>query len=144
LRTGAITLSIESQFGNVFLIGLAINKIASSIPVNEQSALEMELIVVEAVNNAVEHGHQHRRSKQVMVQVRLESDFIGFTVIDRGAPINFEKALAAASGMENAPDIERGRGLGIIRALTDEIRYERKREANYITLIKYLKHYRCP
>jgi serine/threonine-protein kinase RsbW len=139
LRTGAITLSIESQRGNIFLIGLAINRIASSIPVSEQSAFEMELAVVEAVNNAVEHAHNYRRRKRVTVQVRLEPEIVNFTVIDRGAPINFEAAAAAATGMENAPGIERGRGLGIIRALMDEVRYDRKGQMNQITLVKYLK-----
>jgi serine/threonine-protein kinase RsbW len=139
LRTGRVTLSIESQFGSVFLIGLAVNKIASSIPVSQQTAFEMELAVVEAVNNAIEYAHQSRKNKQVTVQVNLESDFIAFTVIDRGSPIDFETAMAAAAGMENAPAIERGRGLGIIHSIMDEVKYERKGQANHITLIKYLK-----
>jgi serine/threonine-protein kinase RsbW len=139
LRTGTISLSIESEFGNVFLIGLAINKIACSIPLSQQTAFEMELAVVEAVNNAVEHAHQHRRDKRVTVQLSVEPNLISFTVIDKGPPINFETLISAAAGMENAPEIERGRGLAVIRALVDEIRYERRGKANRITLIKYLK-----
>jgi serine/threonine-protein kinase RsbW len=139
LRTGAITLSIESEFGNVFLIGLAINKIACSIPLGEQAAFEMELAVVEAVNNAVEHAHRQRRDKRVTVQVDIEPNLISFTVIDQGPPIGFEALMPAAEGMENAPEIERGRGLAMIRALMDEVRFERKGKANHIMLIKYLK-----
>lgn len=139
MRTGAITLSIGSHSENVFLIGLAINKIAASIPVTEQAAFEMEVAVVEAVNNAIEHAHHHNPAKQVTVEVRLETDIVRFTIIDQGAPIDFEAAMDAAAGMENAPQIERGRGFGIIRALMDEIKYQRNGCANYVTLLKYLK-----
>jgi serine/threonine-protein kinase RsbW len=138
LRTGKITLSIESQFDNVFLIGLAINRIASSIPVSEQAAFEMELAVVEAVNNAIEHAHDHQRNRQITVRLQLRSDFVQFQIIDRGAPIDFDAAMAASPNLESAGELERGRGLSIIRALMDEVRYERRHESNHITLVKYL------
>jgi serine/threonine-protein kinase RsbW len=139
LRTGAITFSIESEFGNVFLVGLAINKIACSIPLSQEAAFEVELAVVEAVNNAVEHANRHRRDKRVTVQVNVECKFISLTVIDKGAPIHPETFISAAAGMENASEIERGRGLAIIYALMDEVRCERRGKANHVTLIKYLK-----
>ncbi|HUN58758.1 MAG TPA: ATP-binding protein [Candidatus Binataceae bacterium] len=139
MPTGGITLSIESQFENIFLVGQAINKIVSSIPVSEKTAFEMELAVVEALNNAVEHAHHLQRAKRVKVRVSLESDLVSFTVIDQGAPFDFEAAMRTAAIMENVPEVERGRGLGIIRSLMDEIKYERKGKANHITLIRYLK-----
>jgi serine/threonine-protein kinase RsbW len=138
LRNGEITLSIESDFENVFLIGLAVNKIASSIALSEQSAFEMEVAVVEAVNNSVEHAHHHQREKPVTVLVQLLTDRIDFTVIDRGAPIDFEAAMALSTVIEDAAEVERGRGLQIMHALMDEVKYERKGETNHIRLVKYL------
>jgi len=138
LRTGEITLSIESQFENVFLIGLAVNKIASFIPVSKQAAFEMEIAVVEAVNNAIEHAHRHQRGKRVTVRLNLLSDRIQFTVVDRGVELDFKALMGTSAGIENADEIERGRGLKIIDALMDEVRYERKGETNQITLVKYL------
>jgi serine/threonine-protein kinase RsbW len=139
LRTREITLSIESQFGNVPLIGLALSKIASYASASKQEISEMEVAVVEAVNNAVEHAHHHRREKLVTVRVRLSSDRIRFTVIDSGPSIDFKAALAVSAALENATEIERGRGLKIIRSLMDEVKYERKGETNQVTLVKYLK-----
>ena len=138
MRTGKITLSIESQFDSVFLIGLAINRIAFSIPVSEQAAFEMELAVVEAVNNAIEHAHHHQRNRQITVRLQLRPDLIQFQIIDRGAPIDFDAAMAASPNLESTGELERGRGLSIIRALMDEVRYERRHETNHITLVKYL------
>jgi serine/threonine-protein kinase RsbW len=138
LRTGEVTLSIESQFGNVFLIGLAVNKIATFIPASNQLAFEMEVAVVEAVNNAVEHAHHCQRDKQVTVQIGLLSDRITFAVIDSGAAFDFKVAMAVSAGTENASEAERGRGLKIIDELMDELKYERKGETNHITLVKYL------
>jgi serine/threonine-protein kinase RsbW len=139
LRQGAITLSIESEVENVYLIGLAVNRIASSIPVSSQSAFEMELAVLEVVNNAIEHAHNYQRSKQVTVRLRLRSDRVQFTIIDRGARFDLAAALAASSRLEQGEEPERGRGLMIVQGLVDEVRYERKGETNHITLTKYLK-----
>jgi serine/threonine-protein kinase RsbW len=138
LRTGEITLSIDSQFGDVFLIGLAVHKIASSIPVSDQSAFEMELAVVEAVNNAVEHAHHFQRSTLVTVRVGLSSNRIKFTILDSGAAFDFEAAMAMSAGSGNPTEAERGRGLKIMDELMDEVKYERSGETNQITLVKYL------
>jgi serine/threonine-protein kinase RsbW len=139
LRQGAITLSIESETQNVYLIGLAVNRIASSIPVSSQSSFEMELAVVEAVNNAIEHAHNFQRNKQVTVRLRIHSDHLQFTIIDRGAPFDFAAALTMSSRLESGEEPERGRGLKIIQGLMDEVRYARKGETNQITLIKRFK-----
>lgn len=139
MRQGAITLSIESETQNVYLIGLAINRIASSIPVSSQSAFEMELAVVEAVNNAIEHAHSYQRNKQVTVRLRVHADRVQFTIIDRGAPFDFAAGLATSARLEPGEEAERGRGLKIIQQLMDEVRYDRRGETNQITLVKYLK-----
>ncbi len=140
LRDREITLSIESHSANVSLVGLAINKIASHASVSKQAAFEMEVAVVEAVNNAIEHAHKHQREKLVAVRVRLTPDRIKLTVIDSGAPIDFKAAMAVSAALDNPGEVERGRGLKIIQALMDEVKYERKGETNQITLVKYLKH----
>jgi serine/threonine-protein kinase RsbW len=139
VRKGAITLSIASEAGNTFLIGLAINRIASSIPVSDQSAFEMELAVVEAVNNAVEHAHHYQPEKLVSVRVRLNSDHLHFVIVDQGAPFDFAAALASYVQAPGGEEPERGRGLKIIQELMDEVTYERKGDTNQITLVKYLK-----
>ena len=139
MRKGEITLSIESQFGNVFLVGLAVNRIASFAEASEQSAFEMEVAVVEAVNNAVEHAHRHQRDKLVTVRVRLASDRINFVIIDHGAPIDFKMAIAASARPKSPSELERGRGLTIIRQLMDEVKWRRQGKTNQLTLVKYLK-----
>lgn len=139
MRKGAITLSIGSEAVNVSLIGLAINRIASSILASDQAAFEMELAVVEAVNNAIEHAHHYEPEKPVTVRLRLAEDHIQFTIIDEGAPFDFAGGLAMAAKNDTGEEPERGRGLAIIQKLMDEIRYERRGETNQITLLKYLK-----
>ena len=52
MRTGSISLTIDSEFQHVFLVGIAVQQICSWIPLSDQSAFEMEMAVVEAVNNS--------------------------------------------------------------------------------------------
>ncbi|MGA2411864.1 MAG: ATP-binding protein [Candidatus Binataceae bacterium] len=139
MRTGKITLTIESRFENVFLVGLAVNRITSSISLSEQLAFEMEVAAVEAVNNAVEHAHHHQANKRITVRVQLNSDHIQFTIVDRGEPIDFERVMSGSTPAASTGEPERGRGLKIIKGLMDEVRYKRKGATNQITLVKYLK-----
>jgi serine/threonine-protein kinase RsbW len=99
----------------------------------------MELAVVEAVNNAIEHAHHYQPEKLVSVRVRLNADHLHFVVIDQGPPFDFAAALAAFARDPAGEEPERGRGLKIIQELMDELRYEHKNETNQITLVKYLK-----
>jgi len=121
----------------VLLIGLAVNKIPSFYSISKQSAFEMEVAVMEAVNNAVEYAHHHNREKVAKVRVRIPPDHIRFIVVDSGEPFDFKAAIAASVGLKNAHKVELGRGFSTIRALVDQVKYERKGETNQITLVKY-------
>jgi len=48
-----IKLTIDSDLTHVFLVGLAVNKICSHIPLTELQSYQIETCVVEAVNNTI-------------------------------------------------------------------------------------------
>lgn len=140
MRTGTITLSIDSCLDDVFLVGLAVNKICAFVPLDETAAYHAELCVVEAVNNAIEHGYASKPGQTVAVVVSLAPDRITFTVRDNGPPIEravWERLLAEP--VEHDLLAEGGRGLFIIQRLMDELRYEREGTANALTFVKRLK-----
>jgi serine/threonine-protein kinase RsbW len=138
LRKGEITLSIGSSFRDVFLVGLAVNKIAAFAQVGSQSAFGIEVAVVEAVNNAIEHAHHQQPNKRVAIQIYTYPDRIKVTIIDRGAPIDFTALMAASANLKDEAKLERGRGLGIMRRLIDDVAYHRVGNTNQIVLVKYL------
>ncbi len=98
----------------------------------------MELAVVEAVNNAIEHANHRQSDELVTVRVRTSPDRIEFTVIDSGEPFDFKAAIAVSLPLSKSGGLERGRGLEVIQGLMDVVKYERVGETNQLTLVKHL------
>ncbi len=138
MRTGSIALTIDSEFRNVFLVGLAVQSIYASIPLSEQSAYEMEMAVVEAVNNSIEHACHNCAGHPITICMHLTEDRITFVIADDG---DIVMSLAATPTLDDSvaiPPRERGRGVQIIRALMDEVAYRHDGASNILTMVKYL------
>ena len=140
MRTGSIALTIDSEFRNVFLVGLAVQSICASIPLSEQSAYEMEMAVVEAVNNSIEQSCHNRAGHPITICMHLTVDRITFVIADDGDTIMSLHAAPALEDSDTAtmPPRERGRGVQIIRALMDEVAYRTEGTSNILTMVKYL------
>ncbi|MGX7895970.1 ATP-binding protein [Tsuneonella sp. HG222] len=97
------------------------------------AALDLELALVEAANNIVEHGGDGTGT--------IALDFF----VDRGTAVVTlsDSGIAAPqrfySECREVPlDAESGRGMGIVRSCVDAIQYETKDGHNTLTLTKLL------
>jgi anti-sigma regulatory factor (Ser/Thr protein kinase) len=138
MRTGSIALTIDSQFRNVFLVGLAVQRICLSIPLSEQSAYEMEMAVVEAVNNSIEHACHNQPGHPITIRMNLSEDRITFVVSDGGEAVEYFREMPALEDAGHSQPAERGRGVQIMRALMDEVGYRTDGNSNLLTMVKYL------
>ncbi len=75
----------------------------------------------EALMNACLHGGAARRGESVELGIALHADRVEFDVRDRGpfTPVNGREAAALPDD-----DSESGRGLALIHATMDEVRFE--------------------
>jgi anti-sigma regulatory factor (Ser/Thr protein kinase) len=85
---------------------------ACGLPAEE--AYQVKLALSEAVANAIEHGSA-RRDDRIEMSVASEDDALVFTVTDTGTFVNRSA---------RSPNAERGRGLGFIELLMDELEIE--------------------
>ena len=138
MRTGSINLTIDSQFQHVFLVGLAVQRICSAIPLGEQSAYEMEMAVVEAVNNSIEHACHNRPGYPITVHVNLGEDRITFVVADAGEAVEYFREMPALEDADPAHPALRGRGIQMMRAVMDEVGKRTDGALNLLTMVKYL------
>lgn len=137
MRVGAITLAIDSRVENVFLVGLAVNKICASIPLSEQAAYEAEVSVVEAVNNVIKHAYGNEAGHTVEVVVTVGTGAVTFEVCDTGRPLErLEVRLPPVDSDDYESLPEGGRGLYIMHAFSDQVRYDRSGGRNVLTLVK--------
>ena len=137
-----ITFTIESDLKNVFLIGLAVNNIASYIGFNELESYRLELCVVEAVNNAIIHAYNKEAGNKVEVVFKIYPDRLVLDVYDTGKPMRGHLLKQNdISSLECEPDEtgnvpEGGRGLAIMKAIMDSVDYKTEDGKNRLTMTK--------
>lgn len=137
-RTGSITLTIDSRLEHVFLIGLTVNKLCAAAGLSELEAYQVELSVVEAVNNAIEHGYACEPGHPVELRITVDPASLAFAIADQG--ITMPENAAAAVGTSDEPSLaEGGRGLLIMQSFMDAVIYEHRDGRNVRTLVKRLK-----
>ncbi len=135
-----IQFVIDSDLANVSLVGMAVNKICSQIPLSDMESYSVELCVVEAVNNSILHAYGNKRGKPVEISFVLHSDRLILEICDEGTPMGQEKLDRRDVFSFDPDDIETipegGRGLAIIREVMDSVAYRTKDGKNYFTLTK--------
>ena len=110
----------------------AIRKTIESFAVDrgfcEAKVRDLSLAVAEALFNAMDHGCCE--DDLISIEVGYQPDQIEVAVEDGGAAseercVELEKSLNGGVCPEPEADLERGRGLFLIRAKADEVRVER-------------------
>lgn len=124
----SIQLRIDSRLEDIAMVGVASRAWAMLAGLDETQAFNVELCVVEAVTNSVEHGYQCEQGHPVDVVVRLTSTLLEFEVRDQGKGLGAEHAKAEPTTAEAAlavPDAmsPRGRGGFLIDELMDHVDY---------------------
>lgn len=122
MRTGALTFKIDSRLEHVALVGTAVRAICAAVPLDDDEAGNIELCVVEAVNNAIEHAYGEP-GYPVEIDVSLAVDTLDIAVRDRGRSMDWTRACAEADAYAADTLNEGGRGLFIVRALMDRVSY---------------------
>ena len=99
------------------------------------------IAVTEAVNNAIKHGNQNDKEKNVHLALKLEDGVIQFEIKDEGAGFDY-KNLPDPTAPENL-EKPGGRGIFLMKNLSDEVTFKedgRIVELNfYISWFSFLK-----
>ena len=83
---------------------------------------DVEIALREALANAIIHGNHENPRKHVYVRFRCEPDEVSFAVKDEGRGFDLNK-IADPTAPENTGAVH-GRGVYLMRALMDEVRFE--------------------
>jgi len=71
MRAGTVRLAIDSRIDQVHMIGWAVRGVCAAIAMSEKDAYQVELCIVEAVNNAIEHAYASEAGHEVSVVVSV-------------------------------------------------------------------------
>lgn len=133
-----IRLSIDSRLEQVRVLSGALRGIGKELALTDDKLGQLELMLVEAVNNVIEHAYQLQDGNDVHVRVEYTPTEIHLIVSDNGHAM--PDALHTESrAMPNPEDLpEGGWGMGLIHLLADSIRYIRDTKGNHLFMSKQL------
>jgi serine/threonine-protein kinase RsbW len=133
-----IKLAIKSALEDVSLVGMAINKICSVIPLSDVEAYQAELCVVEACTNAIKHAYNHSANHDVEVVISMYIDRITFAISDTGKAMEKREIPTLdfdPNDLESIP--EGGMGLFIMNGVMDAVDYSSAQGKNTLTMTKF-------
>lgn len=136
-----IQLVISSNLENVWMVGVTINRLCA-LTLSQTACNEVELAVVEAVNNCIEHAYRNQDGHRISVELELGDEMVSIEIQDSGDPL--DPALVEnvkVNGMAFDPDDldnlpEGGMGWFLINSMMDEVHYVSTAEHNVLSLRK--------
>ena len=117
----AINIQIPSLVENIRIVESFIDNAKDKYDLDDDIYGNIMIAVIESVNNAIVHGNQADKKKNVDLSVQFEEEQIKFIVQDEGNGFNFSD-LPDPTAPEN---LERtgGRGIFLMKHLADEVNF---------------------
>lgn len=118
-RVDEMILNIPSDFKFLGAVDAAIQDLAREFAFSQDTINDVSTALVEACSNAIEHGNKFDSGKRVKVSLCFNGNGLTARVCDEGDGFDFEAKLNQPGPVD--PMSERGRGLMIMQAFTDEL-----------------------
>lgn len=129
-----ISIDIPSLPENIRIVESFIDNAKDKFSLNDDIYGNIMIAVTESVNNAILHGNNRDKRKNVSLQVIFNNESLMFTVKDQGEGFDFNN-LPDPTAPENL-DKPSGRGIFLMKHLCDEVAF--KEDGKSVELTFYL------
>jgi serine/threonine-protein kinase RsbW len=116
-----ISIRIPSILENIRMIESFIDNAREKFHLDDDIYGNIMIAVTEAVNNAIKHGNDNDRSKNVSLSLSLKDSMIQFVIKDEGKGFDYEN-LPDPTAPENLEKVG-GRGIFLMKHLSDEVQF---------------------
>jgi serine/threonine-protein kinase RsbW len=134
--TNRVSYTLESTLDSVNHAESKAGEVAARAGFSEDEQYNIAMAVREAAVNAVLHGNARDPQKKFFVVYETTEESLVITITDQGAgldPSSLPDPLAPENLMKGS-----GRGIFLIRAFMDEVRFRNAQPGTEITLIKHV------
>ncbi|MDY0213472.1 MAG: ATP-binding protein [Desulfuromonadaceae bacterium] len=100
----------------------------------EELAYHINLVLTEAMANAIKHANKNDPTKDVHISINLTDDLLSIKVYDQGQGFD----ISTADLQTPDPALDHGRGVFLIRSLMDSVTYSRCDTGNVLEMRKSL------
>ena len=115
-------LIFKSDIKNINLVEKLIDDISTNFSLHNDVYGKILLAVVEGVNNAIVHGNQLDKNKDVSLEYQIDKHKIEFIICDQGKGFDYE-SVPDPTKPENI-EKSHGRGIFLMNHLADEIDFD--------------------
>ena len=134
--TNRVSYTLDSTLDSVNHAESTASEVAAKAGFSEDEQGNIAMAVREAAVNAVLHGNQRDPAKKFFVAYETTIDALVITITDQGQGLDLSlipDPLAPENLMKGS-----GRGIFLIRAFMDEVRFRNVAPGTEITLIKHV------
>lgn len=117
-----ISIQVPSMTENIRMIESFIDNAKDKFHLDDDIYGNIMIAVTEAVNNAIKHGNNNNKSKNVHLSLSLQDSLLKFTVKDEGPGFNYDN-LPDPTAPENL-EKPGGRGIFLMKHLSDEVQFK--------------------
>ena len=117
----SMEMFIPSDFRYLGAVDAAVQDLARELSCANRWINDFSAALIEACSNAIEHGNKLSKEKSVRVVVNLNGRRISASIQDEGDGFKYNEYLNSEAPPD--PLSERGRGIMIMQAFTDEVNY---------------------
>jgi serine/threonine-protein kinase RsbW len=128
---------IASQTDQIKIVVDKLDQFLNQAGVIEPFISEVSLAVSEATANAIIHGNKQDEGKKVSIAFCLDDDSLKIKIKDQGIgfqPTEIPNPLSDENRMKRS-----GRGIYLIKASMDQVKFEGSKKGMAVELIKYRK-----
>ncbi|WP_372946797.1 ATP-binding protein [Mariniphaga sp.] len=127
---------IENQIKEISFLAEKIEKIAEEWDLSPTLAMNLNLVIEEAVSNIIFYAFPDKAKHEIKISVSIDKQILTIIITDDGIPFN---PLKHEQPDINLPAEERpvgGLGIFLMSQIMDEMEYNRKKNENILTLKK--------
>ncbi|MDD5654688.1 MAG: ATP-binding protein [Candidatus Omnitrophota bacterium] len=140
---GGLKMEMPANFTYIPGVRACISRIAFNFGFDDRESYQIETIVDEICNNAIEHGSKKKDTK-IRLECKFEQDQMELVVTDTGnRKFNVEQVFMhnikrlqeeISKGLADSP--HRGRGLIIVQKLVDKLDIKTTRNGTTVKILK--------
>ncbi|HKJ28577.1 MAG: ATP-binding protein [Desulfuromonadales bacterium] len=133
----AVDIKVPNQTRYLCLIGHIGENIARTLRDysgdREKLAFDLNLVLTEAMANAIQHANEDNPAKEVHIEISIVSQRLIIRVFDFGTGFDVHQYIEPSPPLD-----EHGRGIYLIHTIMDEISYNPTEKGHVLEMVKNL------
>jgi anti-sigma regulatory factor (Ser/Thr protein kinase) len=132
--TFQLKLALPSHPRFLSVVRAAIGELGLIYGLSNEECIEVTLAVDEALANVIRHAYRNRDDQRIEFECFVDEERMEFTLLDQGEPP--DPAKICGKPLDDCA--LSGRGTHLMKAIMDEMSYQRVSRGNQLKLVKRL------